>query len=319
VYNRQRNLYKAETNLHEQVYEMKENELVKQVRLIFYEMATLLEKQRLIGQLDSIYKDFSRAAQLRLETGETNMLEKTTAVSQVQQLELQSSQLSADLKIFQERLKWYLNTTQNISPDYVIFKRQAIAIPDTSAVHNNPSVRFHKQQVQVAGAQMEVEKNQLVPDLTLSYNNLSIRGYQTKDGINQQLFNGSDRFGFYQLSVGLPLFAKATKARIKARESTKEVAVLEYESASRELQHRLTELNQQYAKHMLRLKYFESSGLEQAKLILKNAMLSFRNGDIGYVEWTVLMSNAVNLQTGYIDAVHAYNNTLIEIEFLTGK
>jgi len=31
------------------------------------------------------------------------------------------------------------------------------------------------------------------------------------------------------------------------------------------------------------------------------------------------MNNAVNIELGYLQAIHALNNTIIELEYLTGK
>jgi len=319
VYKRQKDLAKAETVLQQQAVAMKENDLVRQVRKNFYEMVLLLEKRRLLTELDSVYRGFANAADVRLKAGETNMLEKTTALSLVEQLTLQAGELEQDLKVYQSNLKSLLNTKEEVFPLYKEFRIRNTVIDDSSAVNGNPLLDYYQQQIVISDVQGAVEKNNLLPDFTVGYNNLSIRGYQSKDGIGQQYYNGSDRFSFYQLSVSLPLFVRASRARIRALEAKEEAVRLEAASGTVQLQNQLKALQHNQQKLLLRLRYFESTGLDQAGQIIKNAMLSFRNGDIGYVEWTVLMNNAVNLKNGYLEAVSSFNNSIIEIQYLIAK
>jgi len=319
IYKRQKSLFRAETGLQEQSVAVKENDLVRQVKMYYYEMTVLLERQQLLAELDSVYKGFANAADIRLKAGETNVLETTTALSLVEQLALQAEELEEDLHIYQAQLKTLLNTTADVMPAYEQLKMQAILISDSINITGNPLLGFYERQLQVTNAQTAVERNRLVPDFTVGYNNLSIRGYQTKDGINQSFYSGADRFSFYQLSVGLPLFAKSAKSRIKAMQSKEEAMKLELAAGSMQLQNQLTAATHDQQKLLRRLSYYETTGLKQAEQIMKNASLSFRNGDIGYVEWTVLMNNAVNLRIGYLDAVRAFNNSVIEIQYLMAK
>ncbi|RYG04051.1 MAG: CusA/CzcA family heavy metal efflux RND transporter, partial [Chitinophagaceae bacterium] len=320
VYQRQKELYKAETQLRQQQVALKENELVQQVRTNFYSMVILLEKQKLLKELDSVYRSFSKSAAIRFQTGETNVLETTTAESLVEQLVLQSDELQQDLQVYQARLKNLLNSTEDFYPRYDTLKIQQVLIEsDTAGVASNPLLTLYEQQIRIAGAQKQVERNAMSPDFTLGYNNMSIRGYQSKDGVNQQYYGGGDRFSFYQLTLGLPIFNGAAKAKIRAMQSKEDAARLELAAGTLQLKTSLSAIQKEQQKINLRLRYFERTGLKQADLMIRNAMLSFKNGDIGYVEWTVIMNNAVNIRTGYLDAIQAYNLSAIETLYLTAQ
>ncbi|RYY22222.1 MAG: CusA/CzcA family heavy metal efflux RND transporter, partial [Chitinophagaceae bacterium] len=319
IYKRQKSLFRAETGLQEQSVSVSINDLVKQVKVNFSEMTVLLEREKLLKELDSIYKDFARAAEIRLKAGETNSLETTTALSMVEQLILQAEELEEDLGIYQAQIKTLLNTTEDILPAYDQLKLPAVLIEDSVNVTANPLIGYLEKQIQVTGAQTAIERNRLVPDFTLGYNNLSIQGFQSKDGVNQEFYGAGHRFSFYQMSVGVPLFAKSAKSRIRAMQSKEEAMKLQLAAGSLQLKNQLTAVMHDQEKLLKRLNFYETRGLKHAELIMKNAMLTFRNGDIGYVEWTVLMNNAVNLRIGYLDAVKAFNNTVIEIHYLTGR
>jgi cobalt-zinc-cadmium resistance protein CzcA len=135
----------------------------------------------------------------------------------------------------------------------------------------------------------------------------------------EKFFRAGDRFSFYQLTVGVPLFTRSTRGRIRALEAKEESAQLSLAAGSSELKNQLRTLQYDQQKSERRLKYYRSTGLKYADEIMSNATLSFRNGDIGYVEWTVLMNNAVSIRSGYLDAVQSFNNSVIEIQYLTAK
>jgi len=319
VYRRQKELYGAQEHVANTQVMLKQQELQKAVKTVFYNMVDLLERQKLLIRLDSIYSRFLNAANLRLKTGESTMLEKSNAETQIQQLKLQQEQVKADLRIEQQQLQWLLNTKEMLLPEYHALKKEPTGLTDTLAVVNHPAIQLQQQQVKVTAAQTNIEKAKLNPDFTLGYSNQSIIGYQTKDGVTQQYYGGGDRFNIYQLSVALPIFNKAVKARIKAGQLQTATTRMEVDATSQYLTNQWQQLNEAYKKYNGQMQYYETSGLQQAALITRNARLGFEKGDVSYVEWTLQMNNAVNIELGYLQAVHALNNTIIELEYLTGK
>ena len=81
----------------------------------------------------------------------------------------------------------------------------------------------------------------------------------------------------------------------------------------------LAQITGEYKKHQQMVRYYEQAGMQQAELIIKNAKLSFENGEISYLEWTMLMNNAVNIQLGYLDAAKQFNHTAITLAYLNNK
>jgi cobalt-zinc-cadmium resistance protein CzcA len=319
VYRRQRELYQAQEQAVTSQVALKQQELHKAVKTVFYNMVDLLERQQLLLRLDSIYSRFLQAATLRLKTGESTMLEKSNAETQIQQLKLQQEQVKADLHIGQQQLQWLLNTNEDLLPEYKAVKKEHGGITDTITLAGHPAVQVQQQQVKVNAAQTNIEKAKLTPGFTLGYSNQSITGYQSKDGVTQQYYDASDRFSIYQLSLALPIFNKAVKARIKAEQVQVETARMEVAATSQYLSNQWLQLTEAYKKYAEQVEYYETSGLQQAALITRNARLGFEKGDVSYVEWTLQMNNAVNIELGYLQAVHALNNTIIELEYLTGK
>ncbi|MBS1654410.1 MAG: CusA/CzcA family heavy metal efflux RND transporter, partial [Bacteroidetes bacterium] len=318
VYKRQRELYQANERSQSLYTDWKQAELNREIKLLYYQLVDLMERQRLLQRLDSIYARFLFSADLRYKSGETNLLEKTTAESQLQQLKLQEQQLISDAGIAQEKLKWLLNTDEKLLPAYTDVKRAAVITNDPAELRH-PLLQYQQQQTRLAAAQTAVEKARLSPDFTAGYSNMSIIGYQTTDGINQKYYGGSDRFHIFNLTVGVPLFNKSVKNKVKAGKINEQAMSMAAEATAAQLETQQLVVKEEIMKQQEQVKYFEQSGLQQSELIIKNARLGFEKGEISYLEWTTLMNNAVSIQSGYLDAIRQLNTLIIESEYINAK
>lgn len=65
--------------------------------------------------------------------------------------------------------------------------------------------------------------------------------------------------------------------------------------------------------------YYEESALKNVNTITETANRQFENGDINYLEWTMLINSATAIQSSYIDAVKDLNQTIIQLNYLTSK
>jgi len=74
-----------------------------------------------------------------------------------------------------------------------------------------------------------------------------------------------------------------------------------------------------YQMQLQTVTYFEKTGLQNAALITQTANQQFLNGDINYLEWTMLINNATAIKSSYIDAVNDLNQTTIQLNYLTTK
>jgi len=319
VYQRQRSYFHSKELSQQELAVWRQAELDKEVKVSFYQLADWLERKKLLERLDSAYSRFQQSAALRLKSGESNLLEKTTADAQLQQLELQKQQLDADILALQKRLQWFLNTDSLLLPDYPTLKMETPEIPDSAALMQHPQLRFERSGVNAAIAETAVEKAKLSPDITLGYSNQSIIGYQSADGVTQKYYGAGKRFHVVNLSVGIPLFNTAAKARIRAAGVRQDIAKMNTSAAERNLFTTWQQLQQEYIKQQKALQYYEQTGLQQAELIINHSRISFQNGEISYLEWTTLMNNAVSIRLNYLEALRLYNLTIIELEYITGK
>jgi len=317
VYRQQRNLLLAEAKNKTLQAGWKQTELSRQVRIVFYALVELEEREKLVVELDSIYKRFLEAASLRLQAGEANALEQVSAEAQVQQLALQKTAIEADRVMLQKQLQQLTRTTVLVKPAYT----DPVLVPTigTFSAVNHPQVLYQQQQAALAMAQGGVEKAKLAPTLTVGYANQSIIGYASKDGVSQTYFGAGDRFHIFNMTVALPIFMRSTKMRIQAAATLAEAANLQAKEVETQLQTDADKLLASYRRYQQQLDYYHQTGLVLARQLNRQAMLAFTEGEIDYLQWIQLMNQSVSIRLQHIDVINAINQVMIDIEYLNAK
>ena len=320
VYQRQRDLYKAHAYAADALTGWKEKELAKEVKLCYWQLTDAMERWTLLERLDSVYTKFADAASLRLKTGESSELEKATALTRLQQVKLQRSALVQDLQIVQEKLKWFLQTEEALLPD--LNEATAVSLvqlTDTAQLRSHPYLSYKQQLVNTTKSQTELEKNKLTPDLSLSYSNMTIVGYQSADGITQQYYGSGQRFGTVGLSLGIPIFSKAARNRVKALRLTEEQATIQWQSALNSMSSELKQLLLEQQKCQAQYQYYENEGTRQSNLLAQQASRGYSLGEIGYLDWIQLMDQSLRIQLDKLSVRHQLRRIQAEIDYLTSN
>jgi heavy metal efflux system protein len=294
---------------------MKEAVLKKQVAQVYYSLLYLQEKKKLLQKNDSLFAEFLRKATLRFNKGESNILEKATAENQRGQIGLQLSQLQQDMELLQIQFHLLLNTNTVFVPDEKEFKMNITGNADTSMLQAHPAMQYLKQQQQIATAATQVEKSKLLPDLTFGYNIMGMKG----TGANNKTYNSVPQFQSVQIGLGIPIFASGQKAKINAAKTNEVVIANEYEVNLKNFETTYKTAVTQYQKYSETIQYFETTALKNADIITSTANKQFINGDINYLEWVLLVNQAVSIQSDYIEAVKNRNITTIEINSFINK
>lgn len=292
---------------------MKEVELRKQVSQIYFNLAYLLDKQELLKQNDSLFTQYRDIAILRYDKGETNILEKATAENQQSQIKLQLIQLQQDIEITQLQFQLLLNTETKYIPESneAVFSRIP-SVADTSSLDAHPTLQFLKQQEQIAIATTKSEQQKLLPDITIGYNVMGMRG----TGADNATYDRSLQFQSVYLGLGIPLFFGGQKAKISASKLQQSIAKSEYDVNVQLFENAYLSALESYKKYQEAVDYFESSTLENAQLMINTVDQQFKNGEINYLERVLLMNQAVEIQNNYIELLKNRNMAIVEINSL---
>lgn len=314
VYSRQKALLKEEFTGSEIAVAVKEVEIKKLVSDIFNNLSWLFEKKKLLLRTDSLYSGFLQKANLRFQKGESNLLEKATAENQQGQIAIQLKQLEQDIQIVQIQFQLALKTNTKYIPSSESFKEEPSNTGFTESTQH-PRVQFLQQQNRIALANTLYQKSKLSPDLIFGYNNTSIRG----TGADDKYYPASKRFQAVQIGVGIPIFNGAQKAVINASKVKESIAENDYEIGLQALNGERVTALLQYQKYLQTTGWYEDTALKSAETISATATKQFVNGEINYLNWVVLMNQAVAIQSQYIDAIKNLNETIHQINYLNSK
>ncbi len=315
VYKKHKALFEQEAKNSFLNIAVKESLLKKEVEQSFYNLVYLKSKLQLLSYIDTLYSSFQRKAALRLQTGESNILEKATADNQFGLVQIQINEVKADIKIAQIQFQLLLNSNTEFVGDTKNNKIDLIIATDSQNISSHPVMQQIQQLQQVAEAAAKVEQSKLLPELIVGINNTSIKG----TGADDKVYSGGYRFTSVQAGVSIPIFNKAQKVKVAAAKFNNKIVSNNYKVESQNFQSDYEAALVRYQKHQQTVNYFENNTLKTALQITATANQQFASGTINYLEWVQLISHSINTQNNYIEAVRNLNESIIEIHFFTTK
>jgi cobalt-zinc-cadmium resistance protein CzcA len=315
VYSNQKKLLTEEWKTSVLNISLKEADTKKMVRQVFYTYLYLKEKEDLLLKNDSIYAKFLERANLRFSTGESNVLEKTTAESQRGNITMQLIELQQDIELILLQFKLVLNTSTSFIPTESSSKLTLEVSTDKSLLNQHPSLKIIEQQKKTSLINQKLEKSRLMPDLNFGYYNMTMKG----TGSDNVTYNSNTRFQSLQFGLGIPLFFGAQKAKINSSKINQTISENNYLQEMNLLQSQFNAAIRQYQSNLATVNYFENTALKNASLISETANKQFNNGELNYLEWVMLTNQAISIRSNYLDAVKNLNETTIQINYLISK
>lgn len=305
-------LAKAKITASESRQIINKNDLVFGLHSSVQSLKYLRARESLLEKQLELMENFSSAATKRYEVGQTNLLEKSTAYSQMAQVKVLNEQNEADINTVLARIKAYLNTKTQIKvvTDSLDLMSLDLLVNEIS-VQDNPELQFLKSTMEVAKKSKSVAKTELLPELMVGY--------------YSQTFNGavdvgnSERFGVFQIGLSIPLFFKPELAEIKATEMEKQSIAAEIQNRQNILQGRLQALVLQYSQYTTAIEtYYRDGLLPEANLMEAQVQKAFAQGAIGYIEYSQALERALDIKASYLELIENANQSLIQIKSIIG-
>jgi heavy metal efflux system protein len=319
VYVNRYKLANANIKKSELQYKIAQLEVATQVKQIYWRYVYLSAKQKLLAYQDTLYTGFLRAAELRAKSGETNKLEMITARSQSLEIKNQLFQITADIGIFSRKLKTILNSRSEMVPsENVLHKIEFSPLRDSLTVEHNPSLNYAQQQVEVSQIEKKLERNLMLPDLNFGYFSQTIIGTQDVNGAARN-FGKDFRFTGVQAGISVPLWFAPYSSRAKAAKINENIAQTDAESFSRSIVSNYQTLLDEYTKYSSSIEYYEMQAVPEADMIIDQATRSYKAGAMDYLEYVMTLNRALDIRQSYLEALNNCNQTIISIEYITGK
>ena len=288
-------------------------QLKREIALIYNELNYQTKKEKLLLRADSIYTNYYKRAELRLKKGESNILEKTTAENYRSQAEIQLANLKKDREVSLYQFNYLINDETMYSNENSNFYEMNGPTQDLNYAGNPVVLKQLEQQKAIELAKLNAEKSKLLPTFNIGYNNSSMYG----TGADDKFYERSARFHSGMIGVGIPLFNGAQKSLIEGQKINQLIAENNYELGSRNLKNQYATLFGEYEKLKSETEYYKSKGLKNSETIMKTANRLYFEGEINYLEWSILINQSLDIQNKLIDTQKLLNEKIIQLNNLT--
>ena len=212
-----------------------------------------------------------------------------------------------------------LNSRSPLTPSASEMHRIDFALnSDSLSVEQNPFLAYIKQQVEISQIAKKLERSQMLPDLNVGYFSQTIIGTQDVNGVSQ-IFGKDSRFTGVQAGISVPLWFSPYTSRAKAAKITENIARTNAESYNKSVYGNYQSLIDEYNKYASSVDYYEKQAVPEADLIIDQATRSYKAGALDYLDYVLTLNRALAIRQNYLDALNNFNQTIIAIEYITGK
>ena len=301
VYGASKKLLNKQYELKTSTFEVANKSVKRAVTSAYYNYVTAYHKAEIYKGLDSLYTHFAKNAKRRFELGDTNYLESITANSKQRQIQLAYEQSRIDIGIWYEALHQLVQTEDSL---YIAMPLQTQVALTALDIAQQPEVNMFKNRVAVMEAENKLEKNKLLPDITLEY-------FQGTNDLLSGYLHG------YQVGLKIPLLFGGQSSKIKASKIGMSVAEASLKNAELQMSSRRLSLEKELVKFSEHIHYYQNEGAALSQAILKTAESSYKNGEIDFFQYILSVENAFQIELDYLEQLNNYNQTVIQLNYLS--
>lgn len=319
VYKNQKRVNNANYDISKRQTAVTQLQIQTEIKRLFYALLVMQEQRKALQQADSIYEAAVQKADNRLRLGQSDALESATTHNQRLQIGTQLQMLQRDEIIYLQRLQYLTNTKDLPMPkaDSIQYQlRVGLSLAD-SIPGANPQLQMQNAIIDQKKASLQLEKSRLLPSLSIGYANASFSGWQTTAS-GDKYFTRSDRFQAGMIGLEVPIFRGSQQARIKASQISITQQEVEKEATGKSLSTALSNAQKAYLYNQKLIGDYHQTLLPNAETIIRTANNKLQSGDINYLDWVLLINQAIETKSQYYSIIDQYNDSAIEIENLTG-
>lgn len=295
--------------------EMSRQELLFEVKRTYFELLYLKARITLLLRHDSLMQALATTTSLRYKTGDATLLEKTVTETQRSDTRNQAVRVENDFQITLYRLAALLNSpVSDISGE--LYELEPV-IADSAMLRQSPVLKHSRQQVQVAKRWHALQQSVMLPDIRIGYFNQTLMGPQTINGV-ETTFGPNHRFQGFQVGLTIPLWFLNWSASAEAAQLAKQMAQQDAAQTQLQLTGRWLQAVGEMQKALTHLNYYKEQALPNVHLLSTQNSRSYEAGEISYTTFLLNAQQALRIQEAHLDAVNAWNQSIISYEFLTG-
>lgn len=305
VYKAQREYLNQQLNYYRLNEKALQAVIKRDVSNVYYQLWFLQDNLGLYRQLDSIYTSLYHAANLRFKTGDVAGLDKISAEARMKEIQAILQQNLKEVQSQQQQLMVLLNTEKMLLPIDQSLEKLELSLSQPAESH--PILSLQQQNVNIAGANIGVQKNLNKPEFSGRI-------------FSQRLWGAKDPFTGFSVSAGIPLLGGSYyKNQIRAAQAGQDVEKKKLELTAQQLSAEQKQALIEIEKTLGMLQYYEKTGLKQADEIIKTASVSYNAGEISFAELSQFISQAIETKRNYLEVLNSYNHAVILYNYYNNK
>ena len=319
VYTARRNQLKAETQAEKSRLNVTSQQLRLEIANVYYAMLYQTHRLQILLQQDSVIQRYCDVAAKRYKAGEARQLEFLSADRMRNDNRLEMTKVKNEAENLQTALMALLNTTTPVVPaaDNLVISQSS---PMNAAFNyqQTADAQYQKDLISALDQEVKCAKTGYAPSLSLALRSQLLIDSWDPYHINRQRFTEGNFFGF-EVTVGVPLFYGATKAKVKAAQKDREVALLAMQQEQREKERDYKQGYNRLQNAIKRMEYYSGENMAKAKDIERLSTLEYENGEISYVEYTSALQEAIDMRLKQAEVVNEYNEAVLALMALNNS
>lgn len=319
VYTARRGQLKAETQAEKSRLNVTSQQLRFEIANVYYAMLYQTHRLQILLQQDSVIQRYCDVAGKRYKAGEARQLEFLSADRMRNDNRLEMTKVKNEAENLQTALMALLNTTTPVVPaaDNLVISQRS---PMNAAFNyqQTADAQYQKDLISALDKEVKCAKTGYAPSLSLALRSQLLIDSWDPYHINRQRFTEGNFFGF-EVTVGVPLFYGATKAKVKAAQKDREVAQLAMQQEQREKERDYKQGYNRLQNAIKRMEYYSGENMAKAKDIERLSTLEYENGEISYVEYASALQEAIDMRLKQAEVVNEYNEAVLALMALNNS
>lgn len=319
VYTARRNQLKAETQAEKSRLNVTSQQLRLEIANVYYAMLYQTHRLQILLQQDSVIQRYCDVAGKRYKAGEARQLEFLSADRMRNDNRLEMTKVKNEAENLQTALMALLNTTTPVVPaaDNLVIS-QSSPVNAAFNYQQTADAQYQKDLISALDKEVKCAKTGYAPSLSLALRSQLLIDSWDPYHINRQRFTEGNFFGF-EVTVGVPLFYGATKAKVKAAQKDREVAQLAMQQEQREKERDYKQGYNRLQNAIKRMEYYSGENMAKAKDIERLSTLEYENGEISYVEYASALQEAIDMRLKQAEVVNEYNEAVLALMALNNS
>lgn len=319
VYTARRNQLKAETQAEKSRLNVTSQQLRLEIANVYYAMLYQTHRLQILLQQDSVIQRYCDVAGKRYKAGEARQLEFLSADRMRNDNRLEMTKVKNEAENLQTALMALLNTTTPVVPaaDNLVISQRS---PMNAAFNyqQTADAQYQKDLISALDQEVKCAKTGYAPSLSLALRSQLLIDSWDPYHINRQRFTEGNFFGF-EVTVGVPIFFGATKAKVKAAQKDREMAQMAMQQEQREKERDYKQGYNRLQNAIKRMEYYSGENMAKAKDIERLSTLEYENGEISYVEYASALQEAIDMRLKQAEVVNEYNEAVLALMALNNS